>query len=88
MEKHILESKLITDEQWAEYQKLKIQKERNIKMNSGIYIRVGKEDKLLEQMSDEERHEWLEKLVEKEQLVRCIDILCETLYWYEIYKEI
>lgn len=52
-------------------------------MNSGIYIRVGKENKLLEQMTNEERHEWLEKFTEKEPLVKCIDVLSEVLKKYE-----
>ena len=30
-------------------------------MNSGVYIRVGKENVLLEQMEDEDREEWLSK---------------------------
>ena len=63
-------------------------------MNSGIYIRVGTEDKLLEQMTDEERHNWLfEKFTiagttEAEPLVRCIDILSKTLKWYEYNVDI
>ena len=31
-------------------------------MNSGIYIRVGKENKLLEETTIEERKEWLDSL--------------------------
>lgn len=52
-------------------------------MNSGIYIRVGKENKLLEQMTNEERHEWLEKFIIKEPLIKCIDILSQVLKNYE-----
>ena len=54
-------------------------------MNSGIYIRVGTENKLLEQMTTEERHEWLNekfyltKYTDAEPLVKIIDVLCETL---------
>lgn len=56
-------------------------------MNSGIYIRVERDDKLLEQMTEEERHDWLKKL-ETDPLIRCIDVLCETLKWYENYTSI
>lgn len=53
-------------------------------MNSGIYIRVGKENKLLEEMTIEERKEWLDSL-NKEVLYRVIDRLCEELLLYEKY---
>ena len=54
-------------------------------MNSGIYIRVETENKLLEQMTTEERHNWLNekfyitKYTDSEPLVKIIDVLCETL---------
>lgn len=52
-------------------------------MNSGIYIRVDKENVLLEQMEDEEREEWLSKFDNKG-LKRVIKILCDTLCDIEI----
>lgn len=55
-------------------------------MNSGIYIRVGKENKLLEEMTIEERKEWLDSL-NKESLYRVIDRLCEELLLYEKYLD-
>lgn len=55
-------------------------------MNSGIYIRVGKENKLLEEMASEERKEWLDSL-NKEALYRVIDRLCEVLLLYEKYLD-
>lgn len=55
-------------------------------MNSGIYIRVGKENKLLEEMTIEERKEWLDSL-NKETLYRVIDRLCEELLLYEKYLD-
>ncbi len=55
-------------------------------MNSGIYIRVGKENKLLEEMTIEERKEWLDSL-NKEALYRVIDRLCEELLLYEKYLD-
>ena len=48
-------------------------------MDSGIYIRVGKENKLLEELTSEERENWLEDL-SRESLITTIHILCETLY--------
>lgn len=55
-------------------------------MNSGIYIRVGKENKLLEEMTIDERKEWLDSL-NKEALYRVIDRLCEVLLLYEEYLD-
>lgn len=55
-------------------------------MNSGIYIRVGKENKLLEEMTIEERKEWLD-ILNKEALYRVIDRLCEELLLYEKYLD-
>ena len=52
-------------------------------MNTGIYIRVGTKNVLLEQMEDKEREEWLSKL-DCEGLKRVIKILCETLCDIEI----
>lgn len=48
-------------------------------MNSGIYIRVGKENLLLEQLQSKDREEWLDGL-NNESLKRTIDILCDTLF--------
>lgn len=47
-------------------------------MESGIYIRVNNENVLLEDMSFDERDEWLKDL-EKEGLIRTIHILCNTI---------
>lgn len=47
-------------------------------MESGIYIRVNRENILLEDMDPEQRHEWLNGL-EVEGLIRTIDILCNTI---------
>lgn len=52
-------------------------------MNSGIYIRVGKENLLLEQMPKEEREEWLSEF-DDEGLKRIIEILCDTLWMIEV----
>lgn len=52
-------------------------------MNSGVYIRVGKEDKLLEQMEKEDREEWLSKF-DNNGLKRVIELLCGTLKDIEI----
>ena len=52
-------------------------------MNSGVYIRVGKENVLLEQMEDVDREEWLSKF-DKDGLKRVIKILCDTLCDIEI----
>lgn len=48
-------------------------------MNSGIYIRVGKENLLLEQLQSKDREEWLDSLNDKA-LKRTINILCDTLF--------
>lgn len=52
-------------------------------MNSGIYIRVGKENLLLEELENKEMEEWLSKF-DNEGLKRVIKILCSTLYDIEI----
>ena len=52
-------------------------------MNSGIYIRVGKENLLLEQMPKEERKEWLSEF-DDEGLKRIIELLCDTLWMIEV----
>lgn len=52
-------------------------------MNTGIYIRVGKDNILLEQMEDDDREEWLSKF-DDESLKRVIKILCDTLCDIEI----
>ena len=52
-------------------------------MNSGIYIRVGKESKLLEELTQDELHDWLSTL-DSDVLKRTIEILCNCLKLYEI----
>lgn len=51
-------------------------------MNSGIYIRVDKENVLLEQMTIDQRTEWLNSL-DKSGLIRTINVLCACLQQYE-----
>lgn len=51
-------------------------------MNSGIYIRVDKENKLLEELTEEQRTEWLNSL-DKSGLIRTINVLCACLQQYE-----
>lgn len=51
-------------------------------MNSGIYIRVDKENKLLEELTVEQRTEWLNSL-DKSGLIRTINVLCACLQQYE-----
>lgn len=51
-------------------------------MESGIYIRVGKENLLLEEMTEEQRVKWLNDL-EKDGLIRTINRLCDCLQQYE-----
>lgn len=55
-------------------------------MNSGVYIRVGKENVLLEQMLKEDRKDWLSKF-DDEGLKRIIEILCNTLKEIEMLME-
>lgn len=45
---------------------------------SGIYIRVGSKDLLLEEMDISDREEWLDSLTRKA-LIRTINILCNTI---------
>lgn len=52
-------------------------------MNSGIYIRVDKENMLLEQMTEEQRTEWL-KTLNTEGLIRTVNILANVLQYIEI----
>lgn len=52
-------------------------------MNSGIYIRVGKENILLEQLEDKDLLEFINTL-DKDGLKRTIFILCEVLRNIEI----
>ena len=47
-------------------------------MYSGIYIRVGTENKLLEEMNELERNEWLQTR-EKDGLIRTINRLCSVI---------
>lgn len=51
-------------------------------MESGIYIRVGRENLLLEEMTEEQRVEWLNGL-EKDGLIRTINRLCDCLQQYK-----
>ena len=51
-------------------------------MNSGIYIRVDKENKLLEELTVEQRTEWLNDL-DKSGLIKTINVLCTCLQQYE-----
>lgn len=52
-------------------------------MNSGIYIRVDKKNMLLEQMTEEQRTEWL-KTLNTEGLIRTVNILANVLQYIEI----
>lgn len=51
-------------------------------MESGIYIRVGRENLLLEEMTEEQRVEWLSGL-EKDGLIRTVNRLCDCLQQYK-----
>lgn len=51
-------------------------------MNSGIYIRVDKKNMLLEQMTEEQRMEWL-KTLSTEGLIRTVNILANVLQYIE-----
>lgn len=51
-------------------------------MNSGIYIRVNTQNILLENLCIEDRNKWLEEL-EKEGLIRTINVLCDVLNQFE-----
>lgn len=51
-------------------------------MESGIYIRVGRENLLLEEMTEEQRVEWLNGL-EKNGLIRTVNRLCDCLQQYK-----
>lgn len=51
-------------------------------MESGIYIRVDKKNMLLEQMTIDQRTEWLNSL-DKSGLIRTINVLCACLQQYE-----
>lgn len=52
-------------------------------MNSGIYVRVDKENMLLEQMTEEQRTEWL-KTLSTEGLIRAVNILANVLQYLEL----
>lgn len=52
-------------------------------MNSGIYIRVDKENKLLEELTEEQRTEWL-KTLSTEGLIRTVNILANVLQYLEL----
>ena len=51
-------------------------------MNSGIYIRVDKENKLLEELTEEQRTEWL-KTLSTEGLIRTVNRLANVLQYLE-----
>lgn len=51
-------------------------------MESGIYIRVGTKNILLEDLTEEQRVEWLNSL-EKNGLIRTINRLCDCLQQYK-----
>lgn len=51
-------------------------------MESGIYIRVGRENLLLEEMTEEQRVEWL-KTLNTEGLIRTVNILANVLQYIE-----
>ena len=51
-------------------------------MNSGIYIRIDKENKLLEELTQDELYDWLNTL-DNNALKRTIEILCNCLKMYE-----
>ena len=51
-------------------------------MNSGIYIRVDRKNMLLEQMTEEQRTEWL-KTLSTEGLIRTVNILANVLQYLE-----
>lgn len=48
-------------------------------MESGIYIRVGTKNILLEDLTEEQRMEWLNSYLEKDGLIRTINRLCDCL---------
>lgn len=52
-------------------------------MDSGIYVRVDKENMLLEQMTKEQRTEWL-KTLSTEGLIRTVNILANVLQYLEL----
>lgn len=52
-------------------------------MESGIYIRVGSENILLEDMTEAQRTVWLTSL-EKDGLIRTVNRLCDCLNMYTI----
>ena len=47
-------------------------------MNSGIYIRVERQNVLLEDMTLDQRNEWLSEL-SNEGLIKTVNILCDTI---------
>lgn len=47
-------------------------------MNSGIYIRVERQNVLLEDMTLDQRNKWLSEL-SNEGLIRTVNILCDTI---------
>lgn len=51
-------------------------------MNSGIYIRVDKENKLLEELTEQQRTEWL-KTLSTEGLIRTVNRLANVLQYLE-----
>lgn len=55
-------------------------------MESGIYIRVNNENVLLEDMSYDEREQWLKTLGD-EGLRRTIHVLCNTIRNIKTFEE-
>ena len=51
-------------------------------MNSGIYIREDRKNMLLEQMTEEQRTEWL-KTLSTDGLIRTVNILANALQYIE-----
>lgn len=58
----------------------------DINMESGIYIRVDNENVLLEDMSYDEREQWL-KTLEDEGLRRTVHVLCNTIRNIKTFEE-
>ena len=54
-------------------------------MDSGIYIRVGANNLLLENIDKETRENWLRGLTRK-QLIDTIERLCEVIYLHNFWN--
>ena len=55
------------------------------KIESGIYIRVGKENILLEDLDEAQRNEWLTTL-EQEGLIRTVNHFCNIINSLNSYE--